>query len=171
VTGIAPSKWLEGSGEKDCPKDRNECSILLRVDYCKSSILFTGDAEVEEEALLDPHGQATLLQVGHHGSDTSCGPAFLAKVKPSYAVISAGKEAEGMNRTYCHPRASTVAALTAALGGAGSNTIRAFDAAASCKGSTDAHWREVPASDRLWATERDGDVVLTTTGDGTFVKQ
>ena len=31
-------------------------------------------------------------------------------------------------------------------------------------------WREVPASDRLWATERDGDVVLTTTGDGKFVR-
>ena len=26
----------------------------------------------------------------------------------------------------------------------------------------------VPTSDRLWATERDGDVVLVTTGDGVF---
>jgi hypothetical protein len=29
---------------------------------------------------------------------------------------------------------------------------------------------DVPASERLWATERDGDVVLTTTGDGVFAR-
>ena len=29
----------------------------------------------------------------------------------------------------------------------------------------------VPASDRLWATERDSDLVLTTTGDGTFARE
>jgi beta-lactamase superfamily II metal-dependent hydrolase len=28
------------------------CSIALRVDYCASSILFTGDAEALEEADL-----------------------------------------------------------------------------------------------------------------------
>ncbi len=166
VTGIAPSSWLPS-----CTTDRNECSILLRIDYCTSSVLFTGDAEVEEEALLDPHGGATLLQVGHHGSDTSSGAAFIAKVQPKYAVVSAGKQGEGMNKTYCHPRASTVQALTQALGGPGSKSILAFDAKVSCKQGTDANWIDVPASDRLWATERDGDVVLSTTGDGTFSKE
>jgi competence protein ComEC len=166
LTAIAPTSWLS-----TCKADRNECSILLRIDYCSSSILFTGDEEVDEEALLDPRGPATLLQVGHHGSDTSSGSGFIAKVRPKYAVISAGKEAEGMNRTYCHPRRATVQSLTHALGGAGSKPIRAFDAAVSCKQSTDANWVDVPASDRLWATERDGDVVLSTTGDGTFVRE
>jgi hypothetical protein len=28
-----------------------------------------------------------------------------------------------------------------------------------------------PASDRLWVTARDGDVVLTTTGDGEFARE
>jgi hypothetical protein len=27
-----------------------------------------------------------------------------------------------------------------------------------------------PASDRLWSTSRDGDVVLQTTGDGTYFR-
>ena len=89
------------------------------------------------------------------------------------SLISAGKEAEGMNRTYCHPRASTVKSLTKALGGAGGKTVRSFDTdqRVACAKSSDANWVDVPASDNLWATERDGDVVLTTTGDGTFVRE
>jgi competence protein ComEC len=143
----------------------------LRIDYCASSILFSGDAEAEEEALLHPHGTVTLLQVGHHGSDTSSGAPFFAKVQPKYAVISAGSQGDGMNKTYCHPRALTVTALTQALGGAGAKPIHAFDAKTSCQKGTDANWIDVPASDHLWATERDGDVVLTTTGDGVFARE
>jgi competence protein ComEC len=166
LTAIAPSSWLPS-----CKANRNDCSILLRIDYCASSILFTGDAEVAEEALLDPRGKVTLLQVGHHGSDTSSGPAFLSKVQPKYAVISAGKKGEGMNETYCHPRASTVRALTKVLGGPGSKAVHAFDGRGSCKKSTDADWSDVAASDRLWATMRDGDVVLGTRGDGVFARE
>jgi len=70
-----------------------------------------------------------------------------------------------------HPRASTVQALTQALGGPGSKSIHAFDAKASCKQGTDANWLDVPANDHLWVTERDGDIVLTTTGDGVFVRE
>jgi len=92
-------------------------------------------------------------------------------------VISAGAAGEGTNRTYCHPFASTVEHLTAALGGAGAATVHAFESRRTgapdikCKGSSDADWVDVPASDQLWATVRDGDVVLTTTGNGTFEKQ
>jgi competence protein ComEC len=146
---------------------------MLRVDYCKSSMLFTGDAPVEEEALLDPGGEVSLLQVGHHGSNTSTGDALVRKTKPKYAVISAGREDEGTNDGFCHPRSVTVEHLTAAMGGAGSKTVKAFDGAIKCeKGKPHPdHWVDVPASDRLWATERDGDVLLVTTGDGTFARE
>jgi competence protein ComEC len=166
LTAIAPSTWLPS-----CKTDRNACSILLRIDFCKSSILFTGDAEIEEEALVDTHGPVTLLQAGHHGSDTSSGAEFLERVRPTYAVISAGRPSEGINNSYCHPRLETVRALTSALGGAGSRTIRAFDSSFSCRDDLPESWSDAPVSDRLWATERDGDVVLTTTGDGVFVKK
>lgn len=166
ITGIAPSSWLP-----ICKTDRNACSILLRIDYCKSSILFTGDAEIEEEELVDPRGPATLLQAGHHGSDTSSGADLLALVEPKYAVISAGRPGEGINNSYCHPRAETVRALTDVLGGPGTRTLRAFDSSFSCHEEPPESWSDIPASDRLWATERDGDVVLTTTGDGVFTKQ
>src|SRR4051794_19015519 len=102
-----------------CAKNANICSIALLIDYCSSSVLFTGDAEAIEEADLAIDAPVTLLQVGHHGSKTSSTPTLLDRTKPKYAVISAGKPGEGTNATYCHPRKETVDALTGILGGPG----------------------------------------------------
>jgi competence protein ComEC len=165
VSPILPAAW-----PPSCAHDANECSIVLRVDFCSSSVLFTGDAEHDEEAMLDPRGQVSLLQVAHHGSETSTTPGFLAKIHPSYAVISAGKEGEGMNADYCHPRALIAKRLSRLMGGASTRALRAFDGN-RCARSQPADWVDVPTSDRLWATERDGDVVLSTTGDGAFVRE
>jgi competence protein ComEC len=159
---IVPAAWPPA-----CAYDPNECSIGLRVDACASSVLLLGDAEHEEEALLDPGGPVTLLQVSHHGSETSTSPAFLARARPRYAVVSAGKMGEGMNREYCHPRAIVMRRLSRVLGGESTRGITSFDGD-RCDRATPADWVSVPASDRLWATERDGDVVLTTRGDGVF---
>lgn len=156
---------------KTCNSDENVCSIGLRIDYCSSSVLFTGDAEVQEEKALDPYGPATLLQLGHHGSDTSTSPAFLAKIAPKVAVVSAGRPGFGMNRSYCHPRASTIEAVTTFLGGPGKQTLLAFDGAVGCLGSGPGNWKPVPASDQLFATERDGDLTFVTRGDGTFTRE
>jgi len=165
LTPVVPAAW-----PASCAHDANECSIGLRVDYCRSSVLLVGDAEHEEEKMLEAGGPVTLLQVGHHGSETSTSPAFLARVRPAYAVISAGKPGEGVNRDYCHPRALVVQRLTRVLGGAGSRSLIAFDGE-RCDRATPADWVEVPASDRLWATGRDGDVSLVTTGDGVFRRE
>jgi beta-lactamase superfamily II metal-dependent hydrolase len=162
LTPVVPDRW-----PPSCAGDPNDCSIALRIDFGSSSVLFTGDAEHDEEARLDPRGAVTLLQVGHHGSETSTTPAFLFKVRPRYAVISAGAPGEGMNRDYCHPRALVVQRLTRVLGGPASSTLEAFDGD-RCDRAVASDWVSVPSSDALWATERDGDVVLTTTGDGVF---
>jgi competence protein ComEC len=170
LSAIVPTPW-----PASC-RNANDCSIGLRVDDCASSVLFVGDAESAEEAKLDVRGPATLLQVGHHGSDTSTLDAFVARVRPRYAVVSSAKPGEGTNRTFCHPRAVTLARLTRALGGAGEREgrvertrARAFDGAVKCTAAIGGeHWLDVPASDRLWLTARDGDVVLRTAGDGTF---
>jgi competence protein ComEC len=162
ITPVLPSKW-----PASCAHDANECSIALRIEYRSSSVLFTGDAEHAEEATLDPRGPVTLLQIGHHGSDTSTTPMFLAKARPTYAVISAGKPGEGLNREYCHPRALIVERLTKRLGGKASKTVLAFDGL-RCDRAVPSDWIAVPASESLWITARDGDVVLTTVGDGTF---
>lgn len=162
LTPVVPPAWLPA-----CAHDANECSIALRIDFCASSVLLMGDAEHAEEATLDTHGTATLLQVAHHGSDTSTTPGFLMKVKPRYAVISAGKPGEGLNREYCHPRALIAQRLTRVLGGPGTKTLQAFDGD-RCESAHAADWLPVPTSDHLFATARDGDVVLTTSGDGSF---
>lgn len=164
LTAIVPDAW-----SAKCKDHPNDCSILLRIDYCRSSVLFTGDAEKDEEAEIDVGGEVTLLQVGHHGSDTSTTAALLGQARPKYAVISSGKPGEGTNRTYCHPRKSTIDALTASMGGSTEGTIRAFSGAKCEAGSRG--WKDVPSGGNVWATSRDGDVVLTTTGDGEFTRE
>jgi competence protein ComEC len=162
LTAVVPAAWPPA-----CARDPNECSIGLRIDDCASSVLLLGDAEHAEEARLDPGGPVTLLQVAHHGSETSTSLAFLARARPRYAVVSAGKVGEGMNREYCHPRALIVRRLSRALGGPTTGVLASFDGD-RCDRATPDDWVDVPTSERLWATERDGDVVLTTTGDGVF---
>ena len=49
---------------------------------------------------------ATLLKVGHHGSDTSTSYVFLREVMPEYAVISVGQ-----GNSYGHPCEDTFSRL------------------------------------------------------------
>lgn len=75
------------------PKRRptNDDSLVIRISYGHTSALLEGDAERKsEDAMLPEHLQANLLKVGHHGSNTSTTPAFLAEVDPQYALISVG---------------------------------------------------------------------------------
>lgn len=89
--------------------DTNNTSIVLRIDYGKTSFLFTGDAErPTEEILLERNANlsATVLKVGHHGSDTSTTYPFLRSVQPKYAVISVGKDND-----YGHPHEEALSRL------------------------------------------------------------
>ena len=90
-------------------EDTNNSSIVLRVDYGATSFLFTGDAERDAEQLILNSGadlSATVLKVGHHGSDTSTTYPFLREIAPQYAVISVGKE-----NSYGHPTEDTLSRL------------------------------------------------------------
>jgi competence protein ComEC len=75
-------------------------SILLRITDDKVHLLLTGDCEAkcEREVIKTSSVQATVLNVGHHGSNASSTEEFLNKVKPKYAVVSAGA-----NNQYGHP--------------------------------------------------------------------
>lgn len=89
--------------------DANDTSIVLKINYGETSYLFTGDAEREaEQAILNSGADlsATVLKVGHHGSDTSTTYPFLREIMPSYAIISVG---EGNN--YGHPTDDTLSRL------------------------------------------------------------
>ncbi len=78
--------------------DPNNDSIVLRIVYGKTSFLFTGDMEREEEQDILASGaelKSTVLKVAHHGSNSSTSYPFLREVMPEYAVISVGENQYG----------------------------------------------------------------------------
>ena len=92
----------------------NNRSMLVRIDRGQSSLLITGDMErLEEEVLLSKQATAALLhevdviQVAHHGSNTSSTPAFLLQTLPAIALISVGEN------DYGHPSEDVLERLEA----------------------------------------------------------
>ncbi len=88
------------------PENVNNDSVVLRLKYGENTMLFTGDAEIEEEEhiLKTPYDlSAHILKAGHHGSKTSSSDAYLDAVAPKYATISAGKD-----NSYHHPHTETL---------------------------------------------------------------
>ena len=84
------------------PQEENNRSLLVRIDRGQSSLLLTGDLEREGElALLEDPDKAPLLagvdvlQVAHHGANTSSTPDFLLRSMPAIALISVGENSYG----------------------------------------------------------------------------
>lgn len=89
--------------------DENNTSVVLKITYGATSFLFTGDAEREAEQTILNSGadiSATVLKVGHHGSDTSTTYPFLREISPVYAVISVGE-----GNSYGHPTEDALSRL------------------------------------------------------------
>lgn len=90
----------------------NNNSLVLKMEYNKFSILFTGDIEkVAEEAILQKYKEAnvlksTILKVAHHGSKSSSIEEFLEKVKPKIALIGVGEK-----NTFGHPNVGVLKRL------------------------------------------------------------
>ena len=98
-TVLSPTNPLQFS-------DINAESIVMKLQVGNTSILFTGDAQIDTEQNLISSGynlQSQVLKVGHHGSSTSTSQPFLTAVTPTYAVISAG-----INNIYGLPTQQTL---------------------------------------------------------------
>ena len=96
---------------QDYGDDPNEGSLVARVRYGETSVLFTGDMgfEAEDDMLAaNADVSATVLKVAHHGSAGSSSTEFLAAVNPEYAVISVGADND-----YGHPTQATLNRLSA----------------------------------------------------------
>ena len=83
--------------------DSNDGSIVTKLIYGDNSFMFTGDASIYTENLIEWNEkeitlQSDVLKLGHHGSRTSSSILWLEKVNPEVAIISAGK-----NNKYGHP--------------------------------------------------------------------
>jgi competence protein ComEC len=86
-------------------RSANDRSLVVRIRYGDHAFLFTGDAEEEAERELVDRGEdlrADVLKVGHHGSRTSTGAAWLDAVRPTYAAISCG-----VRNRFGHPHSQT----------------------------------------------------------------
>ena len=85
----------------------NPGSIISKLVYGKTSVMFTGDATLQtEEYIVDLDGgftKSTLLKEGHHGSRTSASEKFFTAVAPQYDIISAGYK-----NKYGHPHKETI---------------------------------------------------------------
>lgn len=70
----------------------NDSSLVFKLIYENTSVLFTGDIEFYYEQRLVSNYyynlKSDLLKVSHHGSNTSSSDNFIKYVNPSYAVIS-----------------------------------------------------------------------------------
>jgi len=88
----------------------NEGSIMGRLVYGNTSIMFTGDAPQNIEGYLDgldgKNLHSDVLKVGHHGSHTSTSAEFVGYISPTIAVISLG-----IANKYGHPHKETLDTL------------------------------------------------------------
>ena len=81
-------------------QNENENSTIIQVCIWNRCTLFMGDAsqKVEKELITNYQINATILKVGHHGSNTSTSNDFLDKIPFQIGIISAGR-----NNFYHHP--------------------------------------------------------------------
>lgn len=88
--------------------DPNNNSVALRADVAGTSVLLTGDVELEAQRMLLNAGgglDVDVLKVPHHGSSFQV-PEFLAATDPAVALVGVGEGNE-----YGHPDPGPLALL------------------------------------------------------------
>jgi competence protein ComEC len=107
--GVLFEALAPGSRPSTHRLSRNNQSLVLRAKYGAHGFLLTGDIEEQAETNLIENGRLhheTVLKVAHHGSATSSHQDFLDRVRPTFALISAG-----YRNTYGHPHPDVLARL------------------------------------------------------------
>jgi competence protein ComEC len=81
--------------EKPTDRPMNNDSCVIRIDDGKFSVLLTGDIEAAAERKLVSRYRhelnTTVMQVPHHGSNTSSTAPFLRAVSPQMSIASASR--------------------------------------------------------------------------------
>jgi len=159
-----PADWTNKAFE-----NLNNHSVVLRVDYGKSSALITGDLELEALSELIPRWQSTGLldvdvyEAGHHGSKNGTTQELLDVVTPKVTVIGVGTpEKHGTFTTwaYGHPNRGVVEMCENAttVGRAAPKSVKV-----GIKAKT---FQTITVDKAVYATGWDGNVVVTAGVDG-----
>ena len=93
------------------PREENNNSVGVRLQYGGFSVLFPGDAEKTErdwweKTVPNLCADCTVLKLAHHGSKNGTDARWLDLVHPQLAVASLGAE-----NSFGHPHAETLALL------------------------------------------------------------
>ena len=86
--------------------NENDNSIITYFTYQKYKFLYMGDASITtEDNLLENYNlnNISILNVGHHGSNTSSSKDFISQINPSISLISVGE-----NNIYHHPNKEVI---------------------------------------------------------------
>ena len=103
----------ETSKRLNCPFNKNDCSLVMRLNHGNFRMLLAGDTTLHfEEVILKEEElreffQADILKIGHHASE-STSKEFLEAVSPAYTLYSAGKPGVGSVAKWGYPRAQVV---------------------------------------------------------------
>lgn len=87
----------------------NQTAIVSELEYGQFKALLTADTGIDQEKQFEPELETVnVLKVAHHGSKTSTSDEFLARARPSLAVISVGA-----GNRYGHPTSEVLSRLKA----------------------------------------------------------
>ncbi|MFC1813877.1 ComEC/Rec2 family competence protein, partial [Thermodesulfobacteriota bacterium] len=91
---LYPPKDFIERAETERWRSANNNSLVIKVEFGSTSVLFPGDlkkrAEKELVALAGDDLDSAVLISPHHGSKTSSTGSFLDRVKPELVIISSG---------------------------------------------------------------------------------
>jgi competence protein ComEC len=88
-------------------EDENDNSLVLYAKINQQGFLFLGDVSKKiEEEIAEYNLDVDVIKVAHHGSKTSTSPVLLAKFRPKYAIIQAGRVIK-----FAFPHPQTIATL------------------------------------------------------------
>ncbi len=175
--------WGMRLGRSEKGHNANNDSVVLRVDFGKSSALLSGDLELLSIAWMTQHYKdnpeildTDIYYVPHHGSRNSTGAHWISMVSPRVAVISMGPYDRHLKtwpeftaRSFGHPHKSSVDQLVKLEDGVSAMRKRPLEVKVGRRGA----WKETPSEfetrlmkKAVYATGWDGHIAITATKDG-----
>ena len=87
--------------------ENNDMSLITKITYGKSTVLFLGDAEEKAlQRLTENDAKCDILKLAHHGGYCDMSEKIILDANPQIAIASCGK-----NNLYGHPNRKTLDVL------------------------------------------------------------